>query len=56
MNWKKLNHLPVIKLLAKTIEAIQQDLDSRDFYDPVNVDVHLWEKQIYHNKFVENVM
>ena len=39
----------------KTIEAIQQDLDSRDFYDPVNMDVHFPEKQIYHYKFVKNV-
>ena len=39
----------------KTIEAIQQDLDSRDFYDPVNMDVHFPEKQIYRYKFVKNV-
>ena len=28
----------------KAIEAVQQDLDSRDFYDPINVDVHFSEK------------
>ena len=31
----------------KAIEAIQQDLDSRDVYNPVNVHVHFPEKRIY---------
>ena len=39
----------------KAIEAIQQDLDSRDFYNPVNVDVHFPEKRIYRYDFVKNV-
>ena len=39
----------------KAIEAIQQDLDSRDFYDPVNVDVHFPEKRMYRYEFVKNV-
>ena len=39
----------------KAIEAIQQDSDSRDFYNPVNGDVHFPEKRIYCYEFVKNV-
>ena len=39
----------------KAIEAIQQDLDSKDFHDPVNVDVHFPDKRIYRYEFVKNV-
>ena len=39
----------------KAIESIQQDLDSRDFYDPINVDVHFSEKRIYCYEFVKNL-
>ena len=28
----------------KAVQAIQQDLDRRDFYDPFNVDIHFPEK------------
>ena len=38
-----------------TIEAMQQDLDSRYCYDPVNVNVHFPEKQIYHYEFIKNL-
>ena len=39
----------------KAIEAMQQDLDSRDFHNPVNVNVYIPEKRIYRYELVKNI-
>ena len=39
----------------KAIETIQQYKDSRDFHNPVNLDVYIPEKQMYCYQFVKNI-
>ena len=48
------NHYKIARE-RKAIETIQQDLDSRDSYGPVNVNIHFPEKPIYCYEFVKNL-